>query len=318
MLAALVCFTAIGCGSTTATPTAHPTPGARAADPEPEVVVPKVAAPATEPKSLPGVNVSFFSERERRLWWHLVSELYSPCADQAVSIAQCLEEKRPCGACAPAASFIASRVMSGEPGRATEVAYSVRFTAPKPIDLRDSPTRGPANAPVTIVEWFDFQCPMCRFSAPIIDQAMAKFEGKVRLVHKFFPLKSHQYSDIAARTAFAAMQQGKYWEMEKLLFDHQQDFEPSSADRFAKELRLDMARFRADVASDRAAQWIARDRADGDALGLDGTPFIWINGRPFESAHFRLDQDLEQWIKLEIELAAATAPAAQVARDTAK
>src|SRR5262249_38122712 len=155
-----------------------------------------------------------------------------------------------------------------------------------PIDLRDSPSRGPADAPVTIVEWFDFQCPACRFAGPLIEEAVAKNEGKVRLVHKFYPLKSHNHSDDAARAAFAAMRQGKYWEMGKMLFEHQKDLEPRAIEGYAKELRLDMARFRADVASDAAAQWIARDRADAEALGLDGTPYLWINGRLFDSAHF--------------------------------
>lgn len=292
---------------------AHPGTSIVAAEPTVEIAVPKLGAAPTEPRELPGVDVSRLDERERRIWWRLASQLYAPCSEQAISVAQCVEEGRPCAACAPAASFLAERLARGDAGNSVEIAYSLRFAQPRPIDLRDSPSRGPVGAPVTIVEWFDFQCPACRFTAPLIDEAIAKNPGKVRLVHKFYPLRSHQHAEPAARAAYAAMVQGKYWEMGKLLFEGQSELEPENFLRFAKELKLEVGRFKADSASDKAALWIARDKADADALNLDGTPFIWVNGRSFDSEHFRIDKDLDAWIKLDASIATAAPPAPRAA-----
>jgi protein-disulfide isomerase len=192
-----------------------------------------------------------------------------------------------------------------------ESAYAARFTAPtKPIEVGDSPVRGPEDAPVTIVIWSDFQCPSCGRAVPAIDRVFDSSHGAVRLVHKFYPLKAHPRGEDAARAAIAAIVQGKYWPMEHLLFAHQSELEPSDLQGYASSIELDLPRFRADMASARTTAWLERDRAIADALGLDGTPFIFVNGRPFDLRLFSLDEDLDAWIRLEL----ATKPVPSRAR----
>ena len=267
-------------------------------------VVPPAGECANEPKPLPGIDTDKLSLRERGLFWDLVSQLYAPCTEQAVSIAQCVQEARPCAACRPAATLLADKVHQGATAEEGRTVYATRFGPNlKKVDIADSPAKGPADAPVTILVWSDFQCPHCRIALPMLEGIFDKFSPKVRLVHKFYPLHSHTTAEPAARAAIAAQNQGHYWEMERLLFGHQDAQQPKDLDNYARELRLDSQRFRADQASDATAKIIARDRADADRSGLNGTPFILINGREFDLSFFHLESDLEAWIALEVELA---------------
>jgi DSBA-like thioredoxin domain-containing protein len=121
-------------------------------------------------------------------------------------------------------------------------------------------------------------------------------------VHKFYPLHFHTRAEPAARAAIAALDQGRYWEMERALFDHQGEQTDVDFDRYAKELGLDLARFHEDMRADRTTKILERDRADADRAGLTGTPFILINGREFDLNYFHPDVDLEPWVALELEL----------------
>lgn len=265
-----------------------------------------LAAPSGAPEGLPGVDTSDLVARERHTWWQLVSQLYAPCSDQAVSIAQCVREQRPCAACLPAARLVASQIRAGASAADAQAAYGERFGPDvKTIDLADSPSRGPEGAPVQVVVWSDFECPACKRAMPLLDAVFEKHSPGVRLVHKLYPLKAHKRGEPAARAAFAAKEQGRYWQMERLLFENQKALEDQDLLGYAKKLGLDLPRFQADMASPRAGEVIARDRAAADKAGLKGTPFIMINGRELDLNLFSLQTDLEPWIATEIELAGA-------------
>lgn len=270
--------------------------------------------PSGEPEDLPGVNTSQLSRRERALWWKMSSQLYAPCADQAVSVAQCVRESRPCAACAPATQLIADKIHEGAAVSDIQSAYAIRFGPDvKKVDLADSPARGPASAPVVIVVWSDYECPACGRAVPLLDEAVDRNAPHVRLVHKFYPLKSHPHADAAARAAFAAKQQGKYWEMEHLLFANQRALEEGDLLGYARKLGLNLERFQADAQSEAAEKTIARDRAAADQAGLSGTPFILINGREFNLALFNLQVDLDRWVATEVKLRSQAAPVASPA-----
>jgi protein-disulfide isomerase len=101
--------------------------------------------------------------------------------------------------------------------------------------------------------------------------------------------------------------------MERLLFAHQDAQQPKDLEDYGKQLQLDIKRFRVDQAADTAGKILARDRADADRSGLNGTPFILINGREFDLSFFHLETDLEAWIALEVELAGKSPVAAKAA-----
>lgn len=259
------------------------------------------AAPAAV--QLDAVDTSELTEREKQDFSSAVSELLAPCADQPVSLAQCVQEKRDCKACLPAARFVARQVRKGAPRAKIEAAFRIRFApeAVKSVSVDGYPSQGPKDAPVTLVEWADFECPFCRAAAPLLDSKVAAFPGKLRVVFRHYPLSKHLNADGAARAATAAGLQGKFWEMHHLLFANQDDLGKPVVLGLARKLGLDMKRFQDDVDSEAVADAVQKDRKEADALGLNGTPLIYINGRHFDLDYFDIQEDLDEWITTEIE-----------------
>ncbi|MCA9631615.1 MAG: thioredoxin domain-containing protein [Myxococcales bacterium] len=268
-----------------------------------EGTTPAADSATVETVELPGVDTSELTRREQREWSTYVSDLLAPCPDQPVSIAQCVKESRKCEACKPAADFLLTQVRRGRARSQAEAAFRVRFSTDevKPIELGDSPSKGPKDAPVTVVEWADYECPHCGMMAPVLDQLVERFDGQVRFVFKNYPLSIHEHAEMAARAAVAAGKQGKFWEMHDLLFKKQATFTNDFA-HFAKELGLDVKKFLKDIESEDVADRVAKDKKEADKLGLEGTPMIYINGRNFTSGYFDPKEDLDDFVKLEIKL----------------
>lgn len=147
----------------------------------------------------------------------------------------------------------------------------------------DSSRIGSADAKVQLVEFGDYQCPACAQAAPILKQIIADYEGKVALVYRNFPLPKHANAEGAARAAEAALLQGKFTEMHNKLFETQARWN-SSLDPmktfagYAEELGLDMGKYNSDVKSQAVIDKIRVDKGDGNALGVDSTPTLFING----------------------------------------
>jgi protein-disulfide isomerase len=264
-------------------------------------------APAhTEAKdiTLAGVDTSALTSREKADWSRYVSDLLAPCPDQPVSLAQCVSENRSCKQCVPAANYLVKQVRRGRARQQIETAYRNRFSPDmiKNIELEDSPAKGPAGAPVLVVEFADFECPACGAARPVLDEMYKTYEGQMRFVFKNFPLSIHQYAEKAARAGVAAHKQNKFWEMHAVLFDNQQHLEQANVEQLAKSIGLDMPHFLADRDSEATADIVARDRKQGERLEISSTPSIFINGRKFEpSGEFK--EDLDDWVSLEIKLA---------------
>jgi protein-disulfide isomerase len=275
------------------------------------------SGPAT-PVELPGVDSTNLTAREKSEWSGHVSELLAPCPDQPVSVATCVEQKRPCGLCVPAAKFLVKQVSKGKTSSQVETAFRLRFApeAKKTLDLSGSPSKGAPDAPIVIAEWADFECPFCGNAAPVLDDLVKAHAGSIRLVFKHYPLAMHKHAEKAARAAIAADRQGKFWEMHHLLFENAPNLDPPALTRLAQKAGLDPTKFQSDLDGEATTQVIERDRKQADALGLHSTPMIFINGRQFDLEHFKLDEDLKDWIELELEIAGkkpvAMAPAASV------
>ena len=146
------------------------------------------------------------------------------------------------------------------------------------ISVDDDPSRGDANAPVTIVEFTDFQCPACAAMHPILDEVLKSYGNKVRFVVRDFPLNQHEFARKAAEAANAANAQGKFFEYIAVLFKNQKALDVPSLKKYASELGLDRARF--DAALDRGvyAAEVDKDVTDGEMYGIGSTPTIFING----------------------------------------
>jgi protein-disulfide isomerase len=150
---------------------------------------------------------------------------------------------------------------------------------------------GPANAAAKLEEFGDFECPPCGLLHPILVQMHQEFGDQLQITFREFPLvPTHQHAIAAASSAEAAALQGKFWEMHDLLYEHQKDWHEAFDVRpifegYAKQIGLDVERFKRDVDGDAVAQRIFLDGKRGHALGVKGTPTVFLNGKeiPFES-----------------------------------
>ncbi len=143
----------------------------------------------------------------------------------------------------------------------------------------DEPTRGPADALVTVIEFADYQCPYCAKAREPLDAAIASFDEGVRLIYKHYPLPGHRMALPAAKAAWAAHQQGKFWEMHAELFAANASVKGIGAR--AAALGMDQEQFLRDFASAAAADAVDDDMLAGAKLGVTGTPVFYVNGHRF-------------------------------------
>ncbi len=148
------------------------------------------------------------------------------------------------------------------------------------VDIMDNdPVKGSPDAPVTVVEFSDFQCPFCadfyNDTLPLITQEYVD-NGKVKIVYRDFPLSIHPQAAPAALAAECANEQGKFWEYHDKLFDNQEALSPSIYSSFASELGLDISKFNSCVSSNKYADEIVGDFQDGQRLGVSGTPTFFV------------------------------------------
>ena len=161
------------------------------------------------------------------------------------------------------------------------------------------PTVGSASAPVTIVEFSDFQCPFCLRVEPTIKQVRQAYGDKVRVVWKDFPLTQiHAQAFKSAEAAHCAGEQGKFWEYHDRLFANQQALQPDDLKKYAADLSLDTAKFNACLDESKFGDRVREGVAQGSRLGVNSTPTIYINGRllsgaqPFEVFTAVIDEEL--------------------------
>ncbi len=166
------------------------------------------------------------------------------------------------------------------------------------IPVGTSYTKGPATAPITIVEFSEFQCPFCSRVNPTIKQIQDTYKDKVRIVFKHNPLPFHKDAPLAAEAALAAGAQGKFWEMHDKLFQDTKALQRESIEKYATEIGLDMAKFKADLDGGKFKKDVEADMALAAKVGARGTPNFFINGvqvtgaRPFDSFKEVIDAQL--------------------------
>ncbi len=162
----------------------------------------------------------------------------------------------------------------------------------------EGPSKGPAKAPVTIVEFSDFQCPYCSRAEGVVTQVLDAYKDKVRLVYRDYPLPFHENAVKAAEAAHCAGDQGKYWEMHGKLFANQQALDPKALKGHARDLKLDGDKFDKCLDSGEKAKLVETNKKAGEEAGVNGTPAFFVNGRmiagaqPFESFKAAIDAEL--------------------------
>ena len=155
---------------------------------------------------------------------------------------------------------------------------SRKFELAVPVNPSDH-NLGPSHAPVTIVEYGDFECPNCKQAAPAVKLLLQRFTGRVRFVYRHFPLEEvHPHALQAALAAEVAAGQGKFWPMHDLLFENQRHLKPPQLRRYAEQLELDMVRYDADMADTVYLQRVREDIEGATRSGVRATPTFFLNG----------------------------------------
>ncbi len=161
-----------------------------------------------------------------------------------------------------------------------------------------APSIGPADAKVTIVEWSDFQCPFCSRARDTVDKVREQYGDDVRVVFRHQPLPFHAQAQIAAEASMAAHEQGKFWEYHDKLFANAKALTRPDLEKYAEELGLDMAKFKAALDTGKFTATVKADAAEGAKVGANGTPTFFINGRklvgaqPIEAFKREIDAEL--------------------------
>lgn len=251
-----------------------------------EVLAAADSASGTVDKSpLPGIDVTGLDEKKQEVFYRLVGSLSSPCG-KAHSLRTSVATDTTCKRAPFAARYILQLIGDGAPESYITEDFEKRYKAEagKPIDVSNAPKNGNDDAPVKMVEFFDYACPACQSLKPKLDQAVAEHQGQVVVYYRMFPLEAkHPDSKSAAQAALAAQAQGKFKEMNEILFAKSPAHKRDDVIRYARELGLDVAKFEADYAA--AGPRVDADLRQGETLEVNSTPTLFFNGRKYTGPH---------------------------------
>ncbi len=230
------------------------------------------------------VDASHLEPAQQAAFDKILAEEVCPCGCPK-SLGQCLQEGTKCE---PAVLLAQWAIKSFEEGvSADAVAEALAkeitsgFSAPKKDpDIKGFSSKGSANAKHVVVEFADFECAHCRAAASVIDQ-LAKKRSDVQVVFKHYPLSFHAMAKKAAIAAEAAGRQAKFWQMHDALFATQDILSDDLILGHAKALGLDVPRFQKDLLDPALDAKVEASRTEGMKLGVDATPAIFIDGRPY-------------------------------------
>jgi protein-disulfide isomerase len=181
-----------------------------------------------------------------------------------------------------------------------KAGVQVLFEEPKVEVAATGPSRGPAGARVTIVEFSDFQCPYCAQGRQTMQQVLVAYDKDVRLVHRDFPLSFHEQAEKAAEAGRCADEQHQFWAMHDWMFDNQRSLSVPELKQAAQSLKLDSTKFDECLDSGRYRDAVKSDAQAGERAGVRGTPAYFVNGRfmngaqPLEKVKAEIDRALKE------------------------
>jgi protein-disulfide isomerase len=241
--------------------------------------------------SLAAVDLGGLSPAQKNTALKLLRENDCSCGC-AMKIAECRVKDPNCSYSRGLASVIVDSVKQGKSGaEAVAAAKASRYghapdrskllEDPVSIPVAGSPLLGPQNAPITLVEFSDFQCPFCVSAVTELQAIMKAYPAQVKLIFKQFPLDNHSQAAFAAEAALAAHRQGKFWPLHDAMFAQRGRLSREIIFKLAVDAGLDMQRFNSDLNSPEIRKAVDKDRNDGETAGVDSTPTLFIDGQHY-------------------------------------
>ncbi|HUJ21811.1 MAG TPA: thioredoxin domain-containing protein [Bryobacteraceae bacterium] len=238
-------------------------------------------------KEFNGLDQSSLSAEQRRVLLELVRTSNCNCGC-SMKIAECRVKDPRCGRSLSLAAMTARQLQEGKSAESIRAELARRMSEAPPmldeavkIPIDGAPSKGPADAKITLVEFSDFQCPFCAVAVTNINRLMTKHPAEIRLVFKQFPLDIHSQAEIAAEAALAAHAQGKFWPMHDKLYANFRQISQEKIYQWAQEIGLDLVRFTMDMKSRKYKTEVQKEMVEGEQAGVSGTPTLFVNGKHF-------------------------------------
>ncbi len=239
-------------------------------------------------KDLPKVDMTSLTPAQKLAALKVMREEDCPCGCGR-KIAQCRVEDTECTVSRGAAAKIVQGIHDGK--KPAEIKAAIAAGGKQILDdavtlnTTGAPVKGPANARITLVEFSDFQCPYCSQAVLELEAVQKAFPNDVKLIFKQFPLSQiHPQATLAAQAALAAHAQGKFWPLHDRMFANHTKLTRENLLAWAKEIGCDMAKFTADMDSAKTKEQVARDLDQGEAVGVEGTPTVFVNGKHYNGS----------------------------------
>jgi protein-disulfide isomerase len=195
-----------------------------------------------------------------------------------MKVAECRVKDPSCSFSLRLSGKIVGAVKEGKGAAAAIEAAQAAKVGVVQIPTDGAPVAGPSNARITLIEFSDFQCPYCSIASKQIAEILKAYPKDVKLIFKQFPLDGHPQAQISAQASLAANNQGKFWQLHDLMFANRAKLSPGAIHFWAQSLGMDMKKFDADLQSPAIKKAVAKDLADGEKAGVEGTPTVYIDG----------------------------------------
>ncbi|MFL6350290.1 MAG: DsbA family protein [Bryobacteraceae bacterium] len=240
--------------------------------------------------ALPGVDLNGLTSAQKATALKILREHDCSC-ECGMKMAQCRVQDPSCSYSRGLATVIVDALKSGksepdaiaaaEASKFAHIQQRKLLDDPIAIPTGGAPALGPQNAPITLVEFSDFQCPYCIAAAPELAAVLKAYPAQVKLIFKQYPLETHSQAALAAAAAVAAHRQGKFWPMYDAMFATRDGLSKENLVALAQKNGLDLKRFEADLDATEVKEAITRDVQDGDRAGVEGTPTLFIDGQRY-------------------------------------
>lgn len=230
---------------------------------------------------LKDIDISKLDSDKQQTFYKLVGTLKAPCGKNE-SLRKSYNDDTSCKRAPFAVRFVTTMLEDEFPEDKIREDYIAKYEKPRivKLDVSKAPRVGTDDAPVQIVEFFDYACPHCKEFKPILDAVVQQFDGKISVHYMMFPLGHWPESRSAAMAAIAASQQGKFKEMHAMLFAKSPAHGKQDVMGYAAQLGLDLPKFEAAYTA--AGAQADTDKVQGNTAGVDSTPSIYFNNRKFE------------------------------------
>jgi protein-disulfide isomerase len=266
-------------------------------DPRPPLDDPKTV---DDSSPLPGIELGKLDSEKQKTFYRLVNSLTSPCGKQNESLRDAFTRDTSCKRALFAVRYVLALLEDDATAKQTEDEFNHKYKpegAPFKFNVSKAPRAGTEDAPIQLVEFFDYGCPHCQLFAPVMDKILDDEQGKIVVYYMMYPLEGkHPDSKSAAAAALAANAQGKFKEMHEQLFAKMPEHNHERVTEYAKSIGLDIAKFEQAYAA--AGAQIQSDQKQGEAAGVEATPTLFFNGRKYEGPMHK--KYIEMWVDEEL------------------